>query len=92
MKNISIFKISSFIYYNESLSMKSFQIFKIHQHFVKESEKETQNTTVNEKRKIGKFVLCSITDIFIKSFKMTINHTFYFGSSSQSKFCFLKPG
>ena len=57
MKNISIFKISSFIYYNESLSMKSFQIFKIHQHFVKESEKET-HTTVNEKRKIGK--ICTL--------------------------------
>ena len=37
--------------------MKSFQIFKIHQHFVKESEKET-HTTVNEKRKIGK--ICTL--------------------------------
>ena len=57
MKNISIFKFSSIIYYDESLLMKSFQIFKIHQHFDKEREKET-HTAVSENRKIGK--ICTL--------------------------------
>lgn len=57
MKNISIFKFSSFVYYDESLPMKSFQIFKIHQHFDKEREKET-HTAVNDNRKIGK--ICTL--------------------------------
>lgn len=57
MKNISIFKFSSFVYYDESLPMKSFQIFNIHQHFDKEREKET-HTAVNDNRKIGK--ICTL--------------------------------
>ena len=66
MKNISIFKFSSIIYYDESLLMKSFQIFKIHQHFDKEREKET-HTAVNENRKIGKICTFFCNRYFYKA-------------------------
>ena len=66
MKNISIFKFSSIIYYDESLLMKSFQIFKIHQHFDKEREKET-HTAVNENRKIGKICTLFYNRYFYKA-------------------------
>ena len=46
--------------------MKSFQIFKIHQHFDKEKEKEA-HTAVNEKRKIGKIYTLFYNKHFYKA-------------------------
>ena len=64
---------------NEYLPMKPFQFFKIYKRFDKEREKTLIQQSVR-KEKLRKVVLkiCSITDCFIKPFKMIINHFFLF--------------
>ena len=45
------------------------------------------------KKKLREFALCSITDCFIKPFKMMINHIFFISQAhSQRNFCFMKSG
>ena len=75
----------SIFIYNESLSMKIFQFFKIYQRFDKEREKALIQQLMR-KEKLRKFVLYSRTDCFIKPFKMIINHIFYFASSFAAQF------
>ena len=66
--------------YNESLPMKFTNTL------IKKKKKI--HTAVNEKEKLGKFVLCSITDCLIKPFKTTINQIFLLGKLIRAIFAF----
>ena len=61
--------------YNESLPMKSCQFFKIYKRFDKEREKTLIQPSIG-KEKLRKVGLGFITDCFLLSFNMTINHFF----------------
>ena len=70
------FQIFSIFIYNESLPMKSYQIFKIYKRFDKESE----NTIIEQrirKEKLRKVELCFITVCFIKPIKVIIDQPFF---------------
>ena len=56
----------SIFIYNESLSMKIFQFFKIYQRFDKEREKNTY-TAVNEERKTEKICTLFYNRLFYKA-------------------------
>ena len=82
------FQIFSIFIYNESLPMKSYQLFKICKHFDQEREITlTQHSTRKEKlRKVG---LCFMTGYFVKSFNVINNHFFCIGSSFAAQFLLL---
>ena len=67
--------------------MKSYQFLKICKRFDKEREKTLMQQSMR-KEKLRKVGLCFITDCFIKSFDMIINHFFFFcfGSSFAAQF------
>ena len=85
------FQIFSIFTYNRSLTMKSFQFFKICKRFDKKREKTLIQQSMR-KEKLRKAVLCSVTDYFTKPFKRIINHFFILNTHLQCNFCFLKSG
>ena len=75
----------------KALPMKSYEFFKICKSFDKEREKTLMQESMRKEkpRKVG---LCFITDCFISSFNMIINHFFVSQAHSQPSFCFLISG
>ena len=85
------FQILAIFIRNESLPMKSYQIFKICKRFNTETEKNTY-AAVNEKRKTEKSWTLFYNRLFYKVFNMIINHFFVLQAHSQPNFCFLISG
>ena len=68
--------------------MKSYQFFKIRKRFDKEEEKTLMQPPMR-KEKLKKVELYFITESFVKSFNMLINHFFVLQAHSKPNFCFL---
>ena len=77
--SVTIFKFSPIFIYNESLPMKSYQLFQIYKRFDKETEKTLLQQSMR-KEELIKVRLCFIIGCFIRSFKMIIL-SFYFTCS-----------